>query len=81
MYCHILQKADELVYIDRTAGLDILNTSLTILLTSTFASSLPFGVIIASDELANTFTKALNILRSLISSTKFGKHRATIGLQ
>ncbi|CAG8691794.1 2451_t:CDS:2, partial [Scutellospora calospora] len=75
--CHTLQEAGELVYIDTTAGLDALNTPLTILSTSTPASGLPLGIVIASDESAETFTKALDILKRLIPSTGFGK-RGTI---
>ncbi|CAG8750795.1 22904_t:CDS:2, partial [Cetraspora pellucida] len=81
IHCYALQKVGELVYMDMTTRLDILNTPLTILSISTPASGLFLGVIFTSDESANTFTKALDVLRHLILSTVFGKCRGTIGPQ
>ncbi|CAG8828677.1 17452_t:CDS:2, partial [Cetraspora pellucida] len=81
MRCHTLKEAGELVYMDTTAGLDVLNTPFTILSTSTPAGGLPLGVIIASDESANTFTKALEILKCLILSAGFGEHGTALGPQ
>ncbi|CAG8691745.1 2196_t:CDS:1, partial [Scutellospora calospora] len=79
--CHTLQEVGELVYMDTIAGLDALNTSLTILSTSTPAGGLPLGIVIASNKSAETFTKALDILKHLILSTEFGKRGTIIGPQ
>ncbi|CAG8821109.1 8205_t:CDS:1, partial [Cetraspora pellucida] len=81
MHCHTLKEVGELVYMDTTAGLDVLNTPLTILSTSTPAGGLPLGMIIASDESANTFTKALEILKCLIPSAGFGERGTALGPQ
>ncbi|CAG8808792.1 42693_t:CDS:2, partial [Gigaspora margarita] len=79
--CHELRESGELVYMDTTAGLDGLNTPLTILSTCTPAGGLPLGVILTSDESANTFTKALEALKHLIPSMAFGERGSTVGLQ
>ncbi|CAG8691915.1 19659_t:CDS:2, partial [Cetraspora pellucida] len=71
--CYELQEAGELVYMDTTAGLDILNTPLIILSTSTPVGGLPLAVILTSDESTNTFTKALDILKHMIPSIAFEK--------
>ncbi|CAG8799654.1 7330_t:CDS:2, partial [Cetraspora pellucida] len=73
--CHSLQQAGELVYIDTTAGLDVLNTPLMILSTSTSIRSLPLAVILTSDETAYTFSEALNALKSVMPLTAFNEHR------
>ncbi|CAG8629437.1 7704_t:CDS:2 [Cetraspora pellucida] len=79
--CYELQEAGELVYMDTTAGLDILNTPLIILSTSTPVGGLPLAVILTSDESTNTFTKALDILNHMILSIAFGKHGSIVGPQ
>ncbi|CAG8737176.1 13886_t:CDS:2 [Cetraspora pellucida] len=71
--CHKLQKSEELVYIDTTARLDVLNTPLTILSTSTSADGLPHAAILTSNETAETFTKALSIVKHMVPSIAFGR--------
>ncbi|CAG8767892.1 14031_t:CDS:2 [Cetraspora pellucida] len=78
-HCHSLQQAEELVYMDTTAGLDILNTPLTILSTSMSIGSLPLAVILTSDETAYTFSEALNALKHILPITAFNSHGPIIG--
>ncbi|CAG8770283.1 13137_t:CDS:1, partial [Cetraspora pellucida] len=66
---------------DTTAELDILNTTLTVLFTSTSVSSLPFATILILYEKTDTLIKALNILKNKMLSTTFGRHEFEIGLQ
>ncbi|CAG8840326.1 4512_t:CDS:1, partial [Cetraspora pellucida] len=61
-HCHALQQAGKLVYMNSTAGLDVLNTPMTILSTSIPIGSLPLAIILTSDETTNPFTKALDML-------------------
>ncbi|CAG8673336.1 19484_t:CDS:2 [Gigaspora margarita] len=79
--CHTLKEAGELVYMDTTAGLDILNTPLTILSTSTPVGGLPLAVIITLDETADTLSKALDILKRIIQPMAFGDRGSLIGPQ
>ncbi|CAG8580295.1 1013_t:CDS:1, partial [Scutellospora calospora] len=76
--CHELQEAGELVYIDITAGLDVLNTPLTILSTSTSAGSLPLAAILTSDETEATFIKALDMVKKIVPSVVFGRQGSII---
>ncbi|CAG8810559.1 4366_t:CDS:1, partial [Cetraspora pellucida] len=78
IYCHELQKAGELVYMNTTARLNILNTSLTILSTSTSVSGLLLTVILTSNESTNTFTKVLDILKHMILSIAFSKYGSIV---
>ncbi|CAG8736990.1 20249_t:CDS:2 [Cetraspora pellucida] len=80
-HCHELQEAGELVYMNTMARLNVLNTPLMILSTSTPAGSLPFTVILTSDEIVTTFTKALNVMKNMASSTAFSGRGPIIGLQ
>ncbi|CAG8808744.1 16637_t:CDS:1, partial [Cetraspora pellucida] len=77
--CYSLQQAGELVYMDTTAGLDILNTPLTILSTSMSIGSLPLAVILTSDETAYTFSEALNALKRILPITAFNSRGPIIG--
>ncbi|CAG8575350.1 10310_t:CDS:2 [Scutellospora calospora] len=72
-------QAGELVYIDSTADLDVLNTSMTILSTSTPIGSLPLAIILTSDETTNTFTKALDMLKCVMPILAFNGRGPVIG--
>ncbi|CAG8510981.1 11851_t:CDS:2, partial [Scutellospora calospora] len=80
-YYHELQEAEKLVYMDTTAKLDILNTLLTILSTSTPASGLPLAAILTYDETVATFTKALDVVKKIVPSVVFSRQRSIIGPQ
>ncbi|CAG8828774.1 27977_t:CDS:2, partial [Gigaspora margarita] len=77
--CHALQQASKLVYMDTTAGLDILNTTMTILSTSTSIGGLPFAIMLTSDKTSNTFTKALDMLKCVMSISAFNEYGPKIG--
>ncbi|CAG8790730.1 7646_t:CDS:2, partial [Cetraspora pellucida] len=80
-HCYTLKEAGELVYMNMTAGLDILNTPLLILSTSTPVGGLPLAVIITSDKTADTFSKALDVLKLIIQPIEFGEHESLSGPQ
>ncbi|CAG8839358.1 17375_t:CDS:2, partial [Cetraspora pellucida] len=80
-HCHSLQQASELVYIDATAGLDNLNTPLTVISTSTPIGGLPLAAILTSDETASTLTSALEALKCIMPSTAFGGRGSITGPQ
>ncbi|CAG8808724.1 28802_t:CDS:2 [Gigaspora margarita] len=61
------------IYMDTTAGLDTLNTPLTILSTSTPVGGLPLVAILMFDKIAATFTTALDIAKRIVPSVVFGK--------
>ncbi|CAG8705585.1 4201_t:CDS:1, partial [Ambispora leptoticha] len=61
------------------AVLNVLNTLLTILSTSTSIGSLPLAVILTSDETAYTFLEALNVLKSVMPLTAFNERRPGVG--
>ncbi|CAG8842210.1 21837_t:CDS:2, partial [Gigaspora margarita] len=77
--CHSLQQAGELIYMDTTAGLDDLNTSLTVLSTNTSIGSLPLATILTSDETTSTFSEALNRLKRILPITAFNNRGPIIG--
>ncbi|CAG8851158.1 24566_t:CDS:1, partial [Gigaspora margarita] len=77
--CHALQQAGELVYMDTTAGLDVLNTPMTILSTSTPIGGLPLAIMLTSNETSNTFTKALDMLKCIMPISAFNGRRPEIG--
>ncbi|CAG8648148.1 14923_t:CDS:1 [Cetraspora pellucida] len=77
-HCHALQQAGKLVYIDSIAGLNIFNTPMTILSTSTSISSLSLAIILTSDKMTNTFTKALDMLTYVMPISVFNEHEPVI---
>ncbi|RIB15089.1 hypothetical protein C2G38_2193248 [Gigaspora rosea] len=78
-HCHALQQAGELVYMDTTAGLDVLNTPMTILSTSTLIGGLPLVIMLTSNETTNTFTKALDMLKYVMPILACNGHGPVIG--
>ncbi|CAG8438953.1 10682_t:CDS:2, partial [Scutellospora calospora] len=68
-------RSSELVYIDITTSLDNLNTLLTVISTSTPISGLLLAVILTSDKTISTLTSALEVLKHIMLSTAFSKHR------
>ncbi|CAG8693310.1 11668_t:CDS:1, partial [Scutellospora calospora] len=74
-------QASELIYMNITASLDILNMLLTIISTSTLVGELSLAIILILDEITQTFTKALGVLKNMLLLGAFGGYRSTTGLQ
>ncbi|CAG8647757.1 21733_t:CDS:2 [Cetraspora pellucida] len=64
-----------------TAELDMLNTPLILLSTSTSIGGLSLAVILTLDEKIDTLKKALDIIKNKMSSATFGEHGSRLKLQ